>query len=406
MIHEAMRRLALVLAVLLAGAGGWWLVRTGEHERGPEFVVSAVDRGPITATVTATGTVNPVETVQVGTYVSGPIQSLGADFNTPVKKGQLLATIDPRPFQLKVAAAEAELANSHATLAKGHADLALKERNRRRQRNLRGQGIVAQSDLDTAESEARQAEAQIALAEAGVRSAEARLAEARVNLDYSRIVSPVDGVVVSRSVSVGQTVAASFQTPTLFLVATDLSKMEVSASVSESDIGGVAVGQDVTFTVDAYPGAPFRGRVTQVRNAPVNVQNVVTYDVLVGVENQDLRLKPGMTANVSITTASRDDTVRIPTAALRFRPPAETGGAGANAATPPAGGQTVWVAEEEGKARPVAVTTGISDERFTEVTGGIAEGDRVVTGLVRAPEADAAPPRSPFMPSVPGRRGR
>src|SRR5262249_40455163 len=318
---------------------------------------------------------------------------------------QLLATIDPRPFQLKVAAAEAELANSHATLAKGHADLALKERNRRRQRNLRGQGIVAQSDLDTAESEARQAEAQIALAEAGVRSAEARLAEARVNLDYSRIVSPVDGVVVSRSVSVGQTVAASFQTPTLFLVATDLSKMEVSASVSESDIGGVAVGQDVTFTVDAYPGAPFRGRVTQVRNAPVNVQNVVTYDVLVGVENQDLRLKPGMTAKVSITTASRDDTVRIPTAALRFRPPAETGGAGANAATPPAGGQTVWVAEEEGKARPVAVTTGISDERFTEVTGGIAEGDRVVTGLVRAPEADAAPPRSPFMPSVPGRRG-
>src|SRR5262249_57104888 len=143
------------------------------------------------------------------------------------------------------------------------------------------------------------------LCEGAVRSGEARLAEARVNLDYTRIVSPVDGVVVSRSVSVGQTVAASFQTPTLFLVATDLSKMEVSASVSESDIGGVAVGQDVTFTVDAYPGAPFRGRVTQVRNAPVNVQNVVTYDVLVGVENQDLRLKPGMTANVSITTASR-----------------------------------------------------------------------------------------------------
>src|SRR5262245_55914665 len=287
MIHEAMRRLALVLAVLLAGAGGWWLVRTGEQERGPELVVAAVDRGPITATVTATGTVNPVETVQVGTYVSGPIQSLGADFNTPVKKGHLLATIDPRPFQLKVAAAEAELANSRATLAKGHADLALKERNRRRQRDLRGQGIVAQSDLDTAESEARQAEAQIALAEAGVRSAEARLAEARVNLDYTRIVSPVDGVVVSRSVSVGQTVAARYQTPTLFNVATDLTKMEVSASVSESDIGGVTVGQDATFTVDAYPGLPFQGLVKQVRNSPVNVQNVVTYDVLIGVDNTD-----------------------------------------------------------------------------------------------------------------------
>ena len=176
----AMRRVALVLAALLVGAGGWWMLRGGNRDAGPQFVATAVDRGPITATVTATGTVNPVETVQVGTYVSGPIQSLGADFNTPVKKGQLLATIDPRPFQLKVAAAEADLANARATLAKSHADLDLKERNRKRQRDLRAQGIVAQSDLDTAESEARQAEAQITLAEAAVRSAEARLAEARV----------------------------------------------------------------------------------------------------------------------------------------------------------------------------------------------------------------------------------
>lgn len=402
----AMRRLALVLAVLLVGAGGWWLLRDGEQEDGPRLVAAAVDRGPITATVTATGTVNPVETVQVGTYVSGPVQSLGADFNTPVKKGQLLATIDPRPFQLKVAAAEADVANSRATVAKAHADLDLKERNRTRQRDLRAQGIVAQSDLDTAESEARQAEAQIALADAAVRSAEARLAEARVNLDYTRIVSPVDGVVVSRSVSVGQTVAASFQTPTLFNVATTLTKMEVSASVSESDIGGVAVAQDATFTVDAYPGSPFRGRVKQVRNSPVNVQNVVTYDVLISVDNEDLRLKPGMTANVSITTARRDDAVRIPTAALRFRPPAEAPGTGAIAAAPPAGGQTVWVPGDDGKPRPVAVTTGVSDERFTEVTGGVVEGDRVVTGLMQAAEADAALPRSPFMPSVGRRRGR
>lgn len=402
----AMRRLALVLAVLLVGAGGWWLLRDGEQEDGPRLVAAAVDRGPITATVTATGTVNPVETVQVGTYVSGPVQSLGADFNTPVKKGQLLATIDPRPFQLKVAAAEADVANSRATVAKAHADLDLKERNRTRQRDLRAQGIVAQSDLDTAESEARQAEAQIALADAAVRSAEARLAEARVNLDYTRIVSPVDGVVVSRSVSVGQTVAASFQTPTLFNVATTLTKMEVSASVSESDIGGVAVAQDATFTVDAYPGSPFRGRVKQVRNSPVNVQNVVTYDVLISVDNEDLRLKPGMTANVSITTARRDDAVRIPTAALRFRPPAEASGTGAIAAAPPAGGQTVWVPGDDGKPRPVAVTTGVSDERFTEVTGGVVEGDRVVTGLMQAAEADAALPRSPFMPSVGRRRGR
>jgi HlyD family secretion protein len=401
----AMRRVALVLAALLVGAGGWWMFRGSSRDVGPHFVATAVDRGPITATVTATGTVNPVETVQVGTYVSGPIQSLGADFNTPVKKGQLLALIDPRPFELKVAAAEADLANARATLAKSHADLDLKERNRKRQRDLRAQGIVAQSDLDSAESEARQAEAQIKLSDASVRSAEARLAEARVNLDYTRIVSPVDGVVVSRAVSVGQTVAASFQTPTLFNVATDLTKMEVSASVSESDIGGVSVGQDTAFTVDAYPGQPFSGRVKQVRNSPVNVQNVVTYDVLIGVDNGDLRLKPGMTANVSITTATRDDAVRIPTAALRFRPPAETSGSGANAAAPPAGGQTVWVPGDDGKPHPVSITTGISDERFTEVTGGIGEGARVVTGVMRA-EADAALPRSPFMPSVSGRRGR
>src|SRR4029453_18312503 len=402
----AMRRVALVLAALPVGAGGWGMFRGSSRDVGPHFVATAVDRGPITATVTATGTVNPVETVQVGTYVSGPIQSLGADFNTPVKKGQLLATIDPRPFPLKVAAAEAELANARANLAKARADLELKERTRKRQRDLRGQGIVSQSDLDTAESEARQAEAQIALAEAAVRSAEARLAEARVNLDYTRIVSPVDGVVVSRNVSVGQTVAASFQTPTLFLVAPDLPQVGVSARVSESDIGGVAVGQEVAFTVDAYPGSPFKGRVKQVRNAPVTVQNVVTYDVLVAVDNQDLRLKPGMTANVGITTARRDDVVRVPTAALRFRPPTDTPGSGAIAAAAPRGGPAVWVLGDDGRPHPVPITTGITDERFTEITGGLDEAARVVTGLMRAAEADAPLPRSPFMPSVGGRRGR
>jgi HlyD family secretion protein len=406
MMPRKMRGFVFVLALLLVCAGGWWLLRRDERTSGPRYVAAAVDRGPITATVTATGTVNPVETVQVGTYVSGPVQSLDADFNTPVTKGQLLATIDPRPFQLKVAAAEADLANARATLAKARADLELKERTRRRQRDLRGEGIVAQSELDTAESEARQAEAQIALAKAAVRSAEARLAEARVNLDYTRIVSPVDGVVVSRSVSVGQTVAASFQTPTLFLVATDLTKMEVSASVSESDIGGVAVGQDVTFTVDAYPGVPFHGRVKQVRNAPVTVQNVVTYDVLVAVDNQDLRLKPGMTANVSIATASRDDAIRIPTAALRFRPPAAAGEAGAIAAARPAGGHTVWVLGKDGTPHPVSVGIGIADERFTEITGGLEEGARVITGVMRGAPEEAAAPRSPFMPSFRPRRRR
>jgi HlyD family secretion protein len=399
-----MRRLALVLALCGFAAGAWWLVADRGDAEAPRYVTVVVDRGPIASTVTATGTVNPVETVQVGTYVSGPIQTLGADFNTPVRKGQLLATIDPRPFRLKVAAAEAELANARAALTKARADRELKERTLRRQRELRGQGIVSQSELDTAESEAQQADAQIALAEAGVRTAEARLAEARVNLDYTRIVSPVDGVVVARNVSVGQTVAATFQTPTLFLVATDLTRMQVSASVSEADIGGVAVGQAAAFTVDAYPGTPFAGRVSQVRNAPVTVQNVVTYDVLIAVGNPDGRLKPGMTANVTITTATQDDVVRVPTAALRFHPPAAAAGAGANAAAPPVGRHTVWVLGAGGVLRPVGVETGIADERFTQITGGLAEGDRVVTGVMRTAQSDAVPPRSPFMPSVRRRR--
>src|SRR5262249_56812334 len=195
-------------------------------------------------------------------------------------------------------------------------------------------------------------------------------------------------------------VAASFQTPTLFLVATDLTKMEVSASVSESDIGGVAVGQDVEFTVDAYPGAPFGGRVSQVRNSPVTVQNVVTYDVLVAVDNRDLRLKPGMTANVSITTASRDDAVRVPTAALRFRPPAEVAGSGANAAPPPAGGHAVWALGDDGQPRRVPVATGIAAERVTEIRDGVAEGTSVVTGVMRTAENEGGPPRSPFLPSM------
>jgi HlyD family secretion protein len=180
--------------------------------------------------------------------------------------------------------------------------------------------------------------------------------------------------------------------------------MQVSASVSEADIGGVAVGQAAAFTVDAYPGVPFAGRVSQVRNAPVTVQNVVTYDVLIAVDNPGGRLKPGMTANATITTATRDDVLRLPTAALRFRPPADATGAGANAAGPPGGRHTVWVAGADGALRPVEVDVGIADERFTQITAGLVEGDRVVTGVVRTAQGDAVPPRSPFMPGVRRRR--
>src|SRR5438876_210009 len=312
-----MRRLSLALglAVLL---GIYLVAARARHDGGGSpYVTMPVERGPITAHVTATGSVNPVKTVQVGTYVSGPIQVISVDFNSPVQRGQLLAKIDPRPFQVKVDGAAADLANARARLDKDRADLALKEVTLKRTRALRTEGIVSESDLDLATSQERQARAQIELDQAEIRTADAKLREAEVNLAYTDITSPVDGVVVARNVDVGQTVAATFQTPTLFLVAEDLTKMQVSASVSESDIGPVAAGQEVSFSVDAYPAATFAGRVEQVRNAPLTVQNVVTYDVVVSVDNRDLLLKPGMTANVTIATATRPDALRVITLTVR-----------------------------------------------------------------------------------------
>lgn len=370
-----------------------YLLWPSSRDETPKLVTSVVERGPITASVTATGTVNPVETVQVGTYVSGPIQDILADYNTSVKRGQLLAKIDPRPFQMKVDGAEADVANARARVVKARADRDLKATNLRRAQQLVREGIVSRSEFDAATSDAKQAEASIALEEAGLASSEAKLQDARVSLAYTDIVAPVDGVVVSRNVSKGQTVAASFQTPTLFLVAADLQRMEVNASVSESDIGGVAVGQDVVFTVDAYPGLPFHGRVTQVRNSPITVANVVTYEVLVAVDNAELRLKPGMTANVTITTAERPDALRVPTSALRFRPPPDLSGA---AEAPPArSGSTVWTVGAGDRLAPVAVTTGIADERFTEVVSGLEPGARVVTAIERDPDAGAQRPQLP-----------
>src|SRR5213076_2181342 len=279
-----------------------------------------VDRGPIEHVVSATGTVNPVTTVQVGTYVSGPIQALDVGFNAPVKKGQRVAKIDPAPFAVKVREAEASLQNAQAKVVGDRADAKLKKLLLERNRVLLARNLIAQNDVDTAETAYELASAQLALDQAAVALAQGSLDEAKVNLRYTDIVSPVDGVVVSVNVAVGQTVAASFQTPTLFLIAGDLTKMQVDTNVSESDVGRVHEGQPTTFAVDAYPGQPFHGKVAQVRNAPITVQNVVTYDVVIAVENPGLELKPGMTANVSVTTAKRDQALRIPVRALRFRP--------------------------------------------------------------------------------------
>ncbi len=375
---------------LVVAAGLVYRALAGRERAEPRWHTEPVTRGDLVASVTATGTVNPVKTVQVGTYVSGPIQAIDVDFNSPVTEGQRVAKIDPRPFQLRVRQAEAELANARAALVKSQADLAYKTANLARNRELLAQGIVAADAVDVLASGVRQARADVTLQEAQVQQAAAKLEEARVNLGYTDIVSPVDGVVVSRNVDVGQTVAASFQTPTLFVIAEDLTKMQVNANVSEADIGSVEAGQTATFSVDAYPERTFTGVVSQVRNSPLNVQNVITYDVVIDAGNGDLALRPGMTANVDIVTGRREGVLRVPAAALRFRPPAAEGEA---VAAP--GDTAVWRLAG-GAPEPVIVTPGLSDDSYTEIRSDtLREGDAVIVGIERRADAAAAAQRPP-----------
>jgi HlyD family secretion protein len=391
---------AVAVAALLAGV---WLWTRGESGESQGYVTDAVDRGPIVVAVTATGTVNPVKTVQVGTYVSGTISEIYVDFNSPVTKNMRVAKIDPRPFHVKVLQAEASLANARAQIEKTRVDLGLKKLDFERNQTLREGNLIAQHDLDTSRSAYEQAQAQLRLDEAAAKQAQAALEEARINLGYTDITSPVDGVVVARNVDVGQTVAASFQTPTLFLIAEDLTKMQVDANVSESDIGGVHDGQPVQFSVDAFPGRTFEGTVVQVRNSPIVVQNVVTYDVVIQVANADLALKPGMTATVAITTARRDDAVRIPVRALRFRPARESGAAPEAAEEEPEGAKAapsaaVWLPSAGDALRRVEVRTGLRNDRYAELLSGDVEpGQHVVVALRRA-TTTAAPKASPFQP--------
>ena len=384
------RAIALALAGLLLAGAAWAYWRRGGAEDDVAYVTATIDRGPVTAIVTATGAVNPVTTVQVGTYVSGPIQAIDVDFNSPVQKGQRVAKIDPAPFLVKVQRADANVATAQARVAQAQADLELKTTNLGRARRLLGTNVVAQNEFDEARSAYEQAVAHLAVERAGVRQAQAELEEARINLAYTDITSPVDGVVVSRNVDVGQTVAASFQTPTLFLIARNLTEMQVNAAVSESDIGAAHEGQRVTFTVDAYPGREFQGGVTQVRNAPTTVQNVVTYDVVIGVDNPDLALKPGMTATVRIETSHLADALRLPLRALTFTPSGE--------GEKRRDGDGVWRLAPDGSLERVAVRTGVRDDVHVAVAdNSLAAGDVVVLALDRP----VGPREAPRIPGVP-----
>jgi HlyD family secretion protein len=392
------RHIVGAVVLLLVAATGYAYWRHQLRDGGDDYLTDVVQRGAVAATVTASGTVNPVTTVQVGTYVSGPIKAIYADFNSRVSKGQLVAKIDPAPFQVKVQSSEAEVTNAKAKVLKDKADLAFKDLTFQRNQKLLAKNLIAQSDLDTAKNDRDQAVAQLALDEAAVKQAEADLEAARINLAYTDIRSPVDGVVVSRSVDVGQTVAASFQTPTLFLIAQDLTKMQVDANVSESDIGAVAVGQPVTFRVDAYPDREFPGTVVQVRNAPINVQNVITYDVVSAVDNPKLELRPGMTATITITTAKSDDALLLPVRALRFRPERREGAEPVPPRAPEGGDASrkgprspaVWMLLSDGSLKRVKVRTGVQNESYAElVAGDLQPDDRVVVGYKRAEQASS-----------------
>jgi HlyD family secretion protein len=417
----------ILVLLLAAGGGGWWYYKNKQPST-PEFTTAKLTRGEVIQAVTATGTLNPVLNVQVGSQVSGIIQQLFADFNSVVKSNQVIAQLDPATYRANLASAESELASAKASLL-------LAQVNARRAVELFAAGLISQAEHDQTIATLSQAEAQVQIRTASVD-------RVRVDLGRCTIYAPVDGTVISRNVDVGQTVAASMSAPVLFQIASDLTKMQINASVAEADVGTVAEGQEVEFTVDAFPERTFGGKVIQVRNAPLTVQNVVTYDTIIEVNNADLKLKPGMTANVSIIVQRRENVLRLPNGALRFRPSEEwvepvatntaptvavTGGSTNNptmAGEPgmrrgPGGGergmgrggrgggrggagerrnmQTLYVLPTETaakagavKLKPVRARLGITDGIFTEIIEGLSENDVLVTGANTATEIGAA----------------
>ncbi len=393
--------IALLVAALLAG-GGYYYYKTRSAGVVP-YRTASVERGDVSETVTATGTINAVTTVQVGSQVSGTVVQLFADFNSRVRKGQVIARIDPSKYKADLDQSRGNLANANAQVEKARIVLADADRTLKRNEGLFGSGFLAQSDVDSSRTLRDSAAAGLKSAEGTVAQSAGALSSAETNLEYTAIHSPVDGIVISRNVDVGQTVAASFQTPTLFTIAQDLTQMQVDTNVDEADIGKTKFNQSVEFTVDAWPGKTFIGRVSQVRYSPTITQNVVTYNVVVKVDNRELLLRPGMTANVSILIRTETNVLKIPNAALRYRPTEKKGETKAAAASPAQGrkrkegrdGSRVYILDEKGNPKAVPVEPGISDGTFTELLkGDLAEDARVVTGETKpnGTKASSSPP--------------
>ena len=419
--------LFLVAILVLAGSGyGFW--RWGRSPKESPYVTMPVQRGNITQAVSSTGTLQAVVTVLVGSQVSGTIEKLLADFNTKVKAGQVVAQLNQDKFKASVDQARANLLAAESNLAKAKVSVVDAQRTLERNRELRKRDLMAQSELDAAQTAYDAAMAQLEVNKAQRAQSQAALNQATVDLNNTVIRSPVDGIVISRNVDVGQTVAASLQAPTLFTIANDLAKMEVHTNVDEADVGNVIEGQEVSFTVDAFPARRFRGRVHQVRNAPTIVQNVVTYDAVVRIDNKDLLLKPGMTANVQFLVSRKENVLTIPNMALRFKPPDQKneaqdllrqeqrraaptlgarrtsrapGGAGSGGGH---GGRRVSIyVLRAGQAEPVEIQLGITDGSKTEVRDGeVEENDAVIIGMTSSANSQSQTGiANPFQPSQP-----
>jgi HlyD family secretion protein len=431
----------IVILFIVASIGGVLVYRfIGQKGSNQKFRTMKVERGEISSIVTATGTINPVITVLVGSQASGTIKALYADFNSRVKEGGVIAQIDPAIFEAQVEQGKANVLNAQANLLNARANLqnakanvtkaevAVSDTKRTldRNRELQEKHVIAQATLDTAQANYDSAVAQrdsanaqlesgrsqVESAKAQVEQAKAALKLSETNLRYTTIRSPVNGIVISRNVDVGQTVAASLQAPTLFTIAKDLTQMQVDTNVSEADIGRIVKGQEATFTVDAYPEKTFRGRISEIRNAPTTIQNVVTYDVVIQVDNRDLFLKPGMTANVTILVAHREGVLKIPNAALRFRPEfaKKEGAWSKKKEESPLAGRTslteanqgkpsrVWVLSPEGKPFLISVVLGITDGSFSEVVSGdLKEGMELIVEETSKKKGQSQGTPSPFM---------